>query len=520
MLSAVFPPAKEVLKKREGALAETSFPLILCSIDAENRTCTLELKRNQLKKRIGFEDGFPVACDSNLRHETLGAYLVEKGKLTEEQHLKALADAAAAETPLNEFLVKSGLILPIDLYKAMQASLALKILDCFTWRDAQYRILGEPLENETPLKMYTPQLILTGVSNFSPFEMVAQQMVFFDGQRFARPWKPPQGVELDKLKLGPKEQKFMEMLKARPTFGELQAGAQMASEEALRKIYAFAMLGLCAFAEQVPEKNPDGDMIPISPTPAGPARGEIGIVSPVSALATPDELMQFFLKHRQQDPFDLLAVAETAKPDEVKRAYLKYAEKWAPWRFTAGEESLHEKAEEVFNAGAKAFALLADYEQKNLAVERRRRKAEEAKRTKERKAGESFKITTDLLDADTQFAEGKQRLAAGQWHAAAEFFQYAADMEPRKGVLRAYLNWAKYKDSPALAARFLADLAAAQRLDPKCAELFWFEGEIRESEKDLAGAEDAYRKAFKLNPGDRRSADKIKDISRLRAQKR
>lgn len=65
-------------------------------------------------------------------------------------------------------------------------------------------------------------------------------------------------------------------------------------------------------------------------------------------------------------------------------------------------------------------------------------------------------------------------------------------MEPRKGVLRAYLNWAKYKDSPALAARFLADLAAAQRLDPKCAELFWFEGEIR----------------------------KIKDVSRLRASAR
>src|ERR1044071_8257764 len=79
----MFPPPAQVLRQREGTLAELPLPLLLHALDMEERTCTLELKARQREKRITFEEGAPVACVSHLLHETLGKFLVEKGKLSE-----------------------------------------------------------------------------------------------------------------------------------------------------------------------------------------------------------------------------------------------------------------------------------------------------------------------------------------------------------------------------------------------------------------------------------------------------
>ena len=57
----MFATPAQVLKQRDGALAETPFPLLLHALAVEERTCTLELKVRQREKRITFEDGAPVA---------------------------------------------------------------------------------------------------------------------------------------------------------------------------------------------------------------------------------------------------------------------------------------------------------------------------------------------------------------------------------------------------------------------------------------------------------------------------
>ncbi|MGZ3458685.1 MAG: DUF4388 domain-containing protein, partial [Archangium sp.] len=121
----MFTTPAQVLRQREGALAETPFPLLLHALAIEERTCTLELKVRQREKRITFEDGAPVACSSNLLHETLGKFLVEKGKLTEADYQKALAESVQTEVPIGGLLVQKGLLSPFDLYKQMQANMAM-----------------------------------------------------------------------------------------------------------------------------------------------------------------------------------------------------------------------------------------------------------------------------------------------------------------------------------------------------------------------------------------------------------
>ena len=84
----------------------------------------LELRRHQLEKKITFEDGWPVGCRSNLLHETLGRFLVDRGRLTEAQCHEALAHSAREAEPLGEVLVKKGWLTAYDLYRSLQQRMA------------------------------------------------------------------------------------------------------------------------------------------------------------------------------------------------------------------------------------------------------------------------------------------------------------------------------------------------------------------------------------------------------------
>jgi hypothetical protein len=79
MLAVMPSGADQVLREREGAIAERPLPLLVQAIFESERTVALELKLRNLEKRIDFEDGAPVACRSNLLHETLGKSLVGRG---------------------------------------------------------------------------------------------------------------------------------------------------------------------------------------------------------------------------------------------------------------------------------------------------------------------------------------------------------------------------------------------------------------------------------------------------------
>jgi hypothetical protein len=75
----MFPGAQALLRFPEGNLAESPLPLLLHAMLLEEKTCTLELTAKGIEKQILIEEGSPAACRSNLLHETLGRFLVERG---------------------------------------------------------------------------------------------------------------------------------------------------------------------------------------------------------------------------------------------------------------------------------------------------------------------------------------------------------------------------------------------------------------------------------------------------------
>ncbi len=564
----MFGTSAEILASKQGSLAETPFPLLLHALLLEQRSCVLELRVRQLEKRIWLEEGSPVACQSNLLHETLGKFLVERGKLTEQQYQTTLNDSVTSGTPMEALLVNQGLIAPFDLYKQLQANLAHQILDSFRWADASYRLVEATERATNPIKMNVLQLILTGAVGVLPFEVVGTHFAFFDEQRFSLVAAPAH--ELADLKLTARDARLVQVLRSRPTFAEVVERSGFDTEQAMRRLYALGVLGLVellAGAEEAtvgqpsrePEEaagvravaaplapsvargadseapgrdgqamaqvtvgSPRGEMSGSASTPARSGAGgieKVGRVDPVPAFSDDDEasknaLAAAFLELRRKDPFDLLGVSANSQPLAVRNAFLGLADRFSPQRFRSSE--LKEKAEELLLAHARAFASLSDPEQ--LALHRQRRQiASEAKKAPARAStADQFRIRTTLLDASSQFSEGLKRLEAGSFRGAIEYFEYAYDIEPRARH-RAFLAWSRYKHNPQSYAKLaLQELGEASKAEPDCEEAWSFAGEIHSATGQIEAAEESYRRAYKANPGNRRYPELLRDLGRQR----
>lgn len=513
----MFPPPSQVLRQREGLLADTPFPLLLQALMVEERTCTLELKVRQREKRITFEDGSPVAFSSNLLHETLGKFLVEKGKLSETDYQKTLAESVSTDVPIGGLLVQKGLISPFDLYKQMQANMAMSLLDCFRWTDARYRLIADIEPPDTSVRMNPAQLILTGVANVMPFDEVATHFTFTDDRHFAQ----VPGVEGPKL--SSKDARLFQALRFRPTFPELTQRTGLDTDSALRRLYAFCLLGLADFVEEV-DSRPQPAVAVAAPVP-GPAFTPLpGTLEPAEPAPPPEPtglpfsdedeavknaLLSAFLSHRSQDPFDLLAVPENVQPLALRKAFLGLADKYSPLRFQTPD--LKEKAEALLVAYARAYGALSEVEQAALWRKRRQAAREKKVGTGRPSTAEQFRIRTDLLDASTQYDEAMKRLKAENYAGAFEYFEYACDIDP-KPLYKAYRAWARYLMKPESHGKLaLQELMEVVKQEPGCEEAWFFTGEVSRGEAQWAQAEDAYRKAFKLNPKNRRYVDLIQE---------
>ncbi|MBL8921437.1 MAG: DUF4388 domain-containing protein [Myxococcaceae bacterium] len=502
----MFPPRREVLRQKSGTLAETPLPLLLHALLVGERSATLELKLRNLEKRVFFEDGAPIGCQSNLLHETLGPSLVAKGKLTEAQHLAALAESSAAGRPLQSWLLEKQLLSPFDLFKHLQATLGRSLLDAFRWTEATWK-LSPAGEVDAPVRINPMQLIFTGCLQ------VAESAL---GQQLATPPTEVFGLLPDapsvheELKLSAKETRLVQALKRRATVGELCALPGLSAEEVHRRLYALRLLEFIDTADAIAA-------VPVRSRPTPLPQLDPGLVAEKGRAGLPflddDEaaqnlLMAEFLSFRTKDAFELLGVNVDTQGQALQRAFLAKAAALPPVRFKTPEART--RAEALQLAYARAFGALSEpdtWQQHRARRAARQNQTPQAER--QRAVAEAVRIRTDLLDAQAQFDEGRRRLAAGQSRSALEHFQYALDIEPR-GRFLAWLAWAKYQAEPAGAQAAFETMGQACEQEPGCEEAWVWRGDLAMVLGRAADAEAAFRHAVKLAPKNAKYAEALR----------
>jgi hypothetical protein len=524
---------EDIANLREGSLQEIPFSPLLCALAMHKKTTVLEIRRRQVWKKIVLEEGVPVDCRSNLVHETLGRYMVLEGKLSEEDFTASLGRSASRGVPLGEILLETGMVNAVELFKILQQNLAKKLLDMFTWRDGEFRIVEDELRNEMSLKVKVPQLILTGVSKLVPQDEVDMSVAPLVGKRLAL--HPAPHFPLEDIRLSPRQTLLAEAIRPGRRMGELAETTGLSVDEITRLLYALSILGVIAPADTLPKDVATPSLsatgsfrlsaMPAAPAPMTPEPAPAAApAAPPAAPAAPqlsaadverrrNEIMQPFLVYRRQDAFDLLGVPETVTPGALEERFLELSRRFAPWTLDHPDLSaMEDRARDLFLAAARAFAELSDTEQRNTLLFRRKTLREE----RERKPASFGGIKTDLLDSEAQFKKGQALLEQGKHKEAVLLLEFASDCDPQNGLYAAELAYCRFLVSSAHASQALRELQETLRRDPTCGLAAFYAGEISRETGFYDDAENYFRRAIKLMSPDRRPIDALKNLSTVK----
>lgn len=514
---------RTIADTKEGSISELPFAVLLHAMAAEGRSAVLEIERKPLKKSIVIENGTPVDCKSNLLHETLPRFMVTQGHFTDDQSQAYLTKAAGRGMQFQESLIADEVISASELFKVLQANLARKLLDGFTWRSGHFRVIDELPDVDSPLKVKVPQLVVTGIGKFAGDEEVNSAVGPLVGKRLFINPNPP--YPLEDIRLTAVQSKLVELLKSGKRIDELAAETTIPFDKIMRLLYSLAVIGIVtpedwmpedALAQQAQKEREEAraqgavmsDTLTLQiqkPQQAQPA------MSTAEVEKLRNRVMETYLKYRSQDAFDLLHLGEGASLLDVQDAYLAFSRRFAPWQYERpGLESLVEKAQDLFIAGGQAFGELCDVERRNALIQRRRTLREE----KAKKASaDRFVIKSDLLDSETQFKKGKHLMQQGNYSEALKQLEFAYDCDPQNSVYRSELAYCRFLASPTTEGRrSLDELEETLRIDPRSGLAMYYAGMVA-MEIDLFDESKGYlEKALKVMSGDRRPIEGLKEL--------
>lgn len=546
-------------------LADTPFPLLLVAHQAAESTGLLVARRGPIEKRVVLDHGVPVDCRSNLAHETFSRFLAASGRLTATEANTVLTQSVARGVLLGEILVSEGRMDATELHRLLQQSLARKLFDLFTWRDGEITFESGTFTSAAALKVKVARLVLTGVERFVPQETIDGAIAPFAGSLFAL--HPDSARRAEELRPSESERKLLAALAQPRRLEELLPVSALPLAELSRAIWGLALLGLVIPADRLSSlagRSPAEEPSTIAPTatiatqevaaaPLPTADPESGAAE-VPALAAPraareasgpgpeeaarirQQVATAFEKLRHQDPYDLLAVSEAATGEEIRALYLKFAFEFAPWRFARPElQSAAPAAEELFAAGALAFARLNDAQERAALLLARRAApaptpppvvvistvlppALSSPGAVHRTSAASFRIETDLLDPEVQYKKGRALKEGQRWSQALQQFTFAADCDPQNGAYRAEAAYCRFLLAPTtMGVQALEELREAQRIDPEAITPYLYAGEIAGQLGRFEEAETHLRSAARrLGPTDRRALDALRDLAKKR----
>jgi hypothetical protein len=496
---------------RSGSLASTPFALVLQTLAAQGLTAVIELRHGPVEKRVVLEEGIPVDCRSNLATDTFGRFLIAAGKIRDEEFHSALAEAARQGVPLGQVLVQREVITSFELFRLLQQNLARKLLDLFSWRDGEFSVSWEVPHVESPLKVRPWQLILTGVMKFARQSDIDAAIVPLIGRRVALNPTPP--FPLQELRFTKAQRAVAKMLEKPTRIDELATG-ELSYEEIARFLHAMTIVGAVVPEEKIPRGVSPGRL----PAEEQIAPQTMSGTIPIPAVSQPvdeglrNDLMKAYLSHRHGDAFDFFSLPEEAGPEEIRRSYLAFAERFAPWKLTSDELApLREKAEELFIAAARAHSELSHGEQRATLLHRRRAAREQQRLNA---SADRFKLRTDLLDPDVQFRKGVALRESGQLREALAQFEFATDCDAQNALYRSEAAYTRYLVTPSAstASASLESLREAMRVDSECGIAFFYAGEIHRQLGNAGEAEPLLRKACKLMAPDRRPVEALKAL--------
>ncbi|HEX6852066.1 MAG TPA: DUF4388 domain-containing protein [Candidatus Polarisedimenticolaceae bacterium] len=157
-----------------GSLASMPLGDLLQWLGIANKTGTLELERQKVRKRILFRHGRVIACASEDPSDLLGHWLVSRGRISEDVLRQALSRQEREKRHLGELLVEMGAIKKDDLLRQLVAKTEESIFALFEWTDAEFRFRDDDPDpgNVFPVDLRVEDVLLRGAQRHDEVQRI------------------------------------------------------------------------------------------------------------------------------------------------------------------------------------------------------------------------------------------------------------------------------------------------------------------------------------------------------------
>ncbi len=486
--SSAARPAKVL----EGNFPSPSFPEVLHTVYKRGLSGVLQVRWEGAWKKLYFLNGVAVAADSNSTNETLGALLLDSGKVSEDDIDRAVSLMQREQCRFGQALVNSNAISVTERHEALRDQLRERILKCFRFQRGSFRFTDDPsvAQDRMTFEEHPIRLIFDGIRQYSEVNEVAAALgehleeYPIKTDRFAAyvPFLRNSADGWDQM---------LARMSGREDVGELVSLGLVDMHDLLKGLWAMEQMGMVEFRQ-----SPATETTPVLPSvredrgAAPPAEG-LGDEAP-EVRASAERVLRDYLFLRDADPWTVLGVSRDA---DVRTAEVAAENKQSGYHPDALPEGLsgqvRERAKEL-------------YHQVGRSLERIRAQAEEG-RSPTPMADDAAEAREALAARMARaLAQGRKALKARDHGEALKSFRAAAEILPDSGEAKALAGWCLFHlTSPDLGKRISAAedmVREAIHLQPDLADAhFYLAMILKETGRD-GEAGDHFEAAVRCDP--------------------
>jgi DnaJ-domain-containing protein 1 len=349
-----------------GRLSDQPLTELVQEISDARLSGALRLARERAKGAVYFDGGRVAAALSNVRAFRLVEVLRRSGAV-EPARLDALVGEGASDEQVGVVLMRAGLIDEAGLRKIRGRQSREVLVELLRWTDGEWsfdpRVRLAGLRQGGQLEV---SAMLVESARALPPEFVAARTS--PDERLAPAVGMQEKIESG-LRLHPSEVFVLSRVYAPLRLGEVVAVAGLPEEETRRAVYVLALAGLLERPDrpralpaealrQVAEQQQRAAAAPAQEPARQTGERESPPEPEPAAGGTAEEL---FALARGANHYEVLGVARSATPEEVKRVYYSHARRLHPDRFRRdADEEQRQRIDAAFARVTHAYETLKD----------------------------------------------------------------------------------------------------------------------------------------------------------------
>ena len=543
---------REISRTDSGNLKEIPFAPLLFSYYRHEWSLKLDILEKGVTTSITLNRGNPVDCRSDDPNDNLAGFLLSAGKLTRAEFRRVMGESNSGPDGIVDALVRMKLVNMHEVPDLLRLKLCYDLSKFFPASASPFLVTRTRQTCLYPIKVTSIQILLDGITNYVEIEQIYSGL----GPLVGKPLtiNPGSANALRELQLSPEQVRIVGALRSKVRIDELASLAATTIELVTRTVYALAMLDIVmevSSGNELEMTLRKQRMSAGAPVYADELKCE-------EYKKFQREVLGIHLNIAEKSPEELLDFPPDGKIQLLKKSYLEFAQKYAPWPHD-NDKALKAKLLDIFLAGAGAYVELANQVGKSpiLGTEapsssqpagqppsrpaprpspptsQRQFSSTPPRRSSPGGPNESSGSISPMhrsaqaseknseegakgvpKNIDVYFKRAQKLMSTGNFVDALKSLNTLVEMSPNVGHYQSTLAFCRCQVHPSAVQRSLDTLRKVMLTDPLCGIAQYYAGLI---EKDCGNTPEALRlfaAAAGLMPGDNRPVEELTGLLR------